>query len=644
MSRRSEMIRDRRIRFFLWGSICVIIVLAYFCFHPWIWRTDSHQTAGSSVILDTTSDFLLVVDYGAFASSPEQFAETSFSLAWLNTLQQEVGPVSLLDAPQFLDVDLSKYRCLILTRSVSRHSTWQPKVRSFLERGGTVVMEMPEGELRALASADGKGGIRQAQNITYLSGLAPEYMEALAGLNLSNMTQIAGSAGPLDESTTWMTIDGVPVVYSKSYALGTVVTVDFNYGMLLTSLQQGRPLDDFKIRNVTGTSSIETMDLAMRESVELPLADILERFLIYGVINESMPVVSFWPFFDGMDGALIVSHREEGLGDAAVWMPQYEATFKATSTLFATYPLAFSDDGLDKLLQIHAELGLLFDLQVDERSRAKDPVGMFKFSPVWRLLNVEEQALGMKAVLPEKTPLLSAQSRDGIWFSHYTHAFRTLSTAGFRADASYRSASDAPGYGFSTGFPFMPIDTNGLMFNILEFPVQFPDMKDAAQLEILTQYLTASEKAHHELISISLEPGAYARDPNAEMFETWQSVYRLASEHRHWITSILNYFRFSRARFSSELKTRVVEMTNNHNKKMQVIRIETLAPEAGMYVSVPKKLSNWNYSDTRRGVQRVREEGVLSDSLQTRPVSLFGYERVLVPLTKGFNAIDVIYE
>ena len=80
MSRRSEMIRDRRIRFFLWGSICVIIVLAYFCFHPWIWRTDSHQTAGSSVILDTTSDFLLVVDYAAFTSAPDQYAETSFKV------------------------------------------------------------------------------------------------------------------------------------------------------------------------------------------------------------------------------------------------------------------------------------------------------------------------------------------------------------------------------------------------------------------------------------------------------------------------------------------------------------------------------------------------------------------------------------
>ena len=638
------MIRDRRIRFFLWGSVCVISILAYFCFHPWIWRTDSHQTTGSSVILDTTSDFLLVVDYGAFESQPEQYAETSFSLAWLNTLQQEIGPVSLLDAPQFLDVDLSRYRFVILTRSASGHGTWLPKIRSFLERGGTVVMEMPKGELRALASADGHGGIRQAQNITYLAGLGSEYMEALAGLNLSNMTQIAGSAGPLDDSTTWMTIDGVPVVYSKSYALGTVITVDFNYGMLLTSLQQGRPLDDFRIRNVAGTSAIETMDLALRESTALPLADILERFLIYGVLNEHMPVVNFWPFFDGMDGALIVSHREEGIGDAALWMPQYEATFKATSTLFATCPLAFTEDGLDGLIQSHAELGLLFDIQADERSRAKEPVGVFRFSPVWRLLNVEEQAQGIKALLPEKTPLLSAQSRDGLWQAHYTYAFRMLASAGFRADASYRSSLESPGYGFATGFPFMPIDTNGLVFNILEFPVLFPEMTDASQAEVLEQYLTASEKAHHEVLSVGFEPGAYARDPKAEAFETWQSVYRLASEHRHWITSILNYFRFSRARFSSELKTRVVEMTNAHNKKMQVIRIETLAPEAGMYVTVPKKLGTWNYSDTRRGAQRVREDGVLSDSLQTRPVSLFGYERVLVPLTKGFNAIDVIYE
>ena len=643
MSRRNQAQKDRRMRLWLWGGIVIFILLIGFCAHPFVWKTEAQFIGGSPISLNATSDFLIVVDTEALESHPKSFREMSFSHGWLNTLQQEIGPVSHVNAQEFQDIELKDYRCVILTRSVSEQESWVPKIRSFLERGGTVIMEMPGVALRSLGSADGKGGIRDAQSLTYATGLDSEYLEALSGLNFSAMTELMGSAGPLENAQTWMTIDGVPVVYSKPYATGHVITVDFDYGMLITALQQGRPLDDFGIRNLRDTSRIETSDLSFDVTQKQPHADMIERFLMYGVLDNIMPVVGFWPFFDGMDGALIVSHRENYAGDASLWMPHYESTFKATSTFFASSPLQLSDEGLDKVHQYNTELGLHVDILPSEASRAREPIGIFVFSPVWRQLNVQEQAESLKEKMGEKRPLLSSQSRGGIWLSHYTRTFGLLSAAGFRADASYRSPYDAPGYAFGTGMPFMPVDTNGLVFNLLEFPVIFPELTTEEDAKMLATFLQNSETSHHQAIGVSFAPSDLVEMPNAEAFLAWKEAYELASKHKHWITSILNYFRFSRARFNAELKTRVSEMQIN-NKRVSVLRLETLAPETGMSVTVPAKLKGKSFTEARRGVQRVREDSVLSDTIQSRQVSLFGFERMIIPISKGFNAIDVIYE
>ncbi len=643
MSVRSRLRHDRLLRITFWSIVLVCLVLAWFCFHPIVWQTEDKLMAGTTITLNAVSDFLIVVDYESFEDSPATFDKMNFSLAWLNTLQQEIGPVSLVDADGFTDVDLNQYRCIILTQSASSHDVWAPKLRSYLERGGVVILEMPEGALRTIASADGKGGMRAAQNVTYTYGLAPEIHAALATIDLSNRTEVVGSAGPLEDSTTYMTIDGVPVMYEKKYATGHVITIDFNYGMLLTSLQQGRPLDNFGIRNLTETPKIETADLAMPDTVslEIPLADALERFLLYEVVNSVMPVVGFWPYFDGMMGAMIVAHHERAIGDLATWMPEYEASFKATSTMFVTSPSQFSDSGLDALHQYRTEIGLAFDLS--ERSRARVPVGPLSFSPIWRRLNLFEQTESLRETLGESTTLLSSQSVDGLWDPNYTRPFRMLAAADFRTDASYRAPLDRSGYAFMTGLPFMPLDINGKIFNILEFPVTHPVIQSDEDVEALQKMLVQSEESYHECLSVTFEPNFFIENPNLDTFRAWKQLYHIATEQNHWVTGIQPFVRFARARSNAEFKAREGSIMIG-NKRTQVLRLETLAPEAGMMVSVPAKNGQKAFVEARRGVHRVREDALLSDVLTTKPVQVFGTERVLVPLAKGFNAIDIIYE
>lgn len=643
MSRRSIAMRDRRVRLWIWLSVIGLGIFVYFCHHPIHIKQEAKISQGVAMALDSTSDYLVVVDDKALNAAPESFMEMSFSYAWVNTFQQEIGPVSVIDAQQFPKAELGGYKIIVLTRSVSERGDWAPMIRSYLERGGNVVLEMPGEKLRALASADGKGGIRKPQTLTYAHGLAPEFHKALSSIKLSEMTQIIGSAGPLDDSQTWMTIDGVPVIYSKNYSAGSVITVDFDYGMLLTSLQQGRPLDDMTIRNMRGTPQIETEDLARLDVPDMPIADILERFFVYGVLGQSVAVTGFWPFFDSMNGAIIVTHDEGGMGDAALWMSQYEATFQAASTLFARVPLQMTEYGVGLTDKTHAELGLSFELDADDDSSAREPLGWFKFSPLWRTYNVDQQMQQLRQWMPTGSQLISSQAKDGAWTAEYTRAFRMIAAAGFRNDASYRAPKDSPGYVFGSGFPFIPLDVNGRVFNLLEYPVVFSSLQTQAQRSFFEAIVTASEERMHEVITVSFSPQFYTRHPDYEIFETWQESYRIASEHKHWITSISNYFRFSRARFTGELRSRSAELKIG-SKTSHLLRIELLAPENGMSVSVPKTLGSRTFSEARRGLQRVKEDVILPEVIQTSAVSVMGYERTIIPLQRGFNAIDVIYE
>ena len=218
-----------------------------------------------------------------------------------------------------------------------------------------------------------------------------------------------------------------------------------------------------------------------------------------------------------------------------------------------------------------------------------------------------------------------------------------IAAAGFRNDASYRAPKDVPGYVFGSGFPFVPLDVNGRIFNILEYPVVFSSLQTQEEREFFEAIVAASSKQTHEVITVSFSPQRYTTHPDYEIFETWQEAYRIASEHKHWITSISNYFRFSRARFTGELRSRSTDLKIG-NKTSHLLRIELLAPENGMSISVPKTLRTRSFSEARRGLQRVKEDVILPEVIQTSAVSVMGYERMIIPLQRGFNAIDVVYE
>ncbi|MDX9724107.1 MAG: hypothetical protein RBU37_25390 [Myxococcota bacterium] len=630
-------------RIVLWSTVLLGVGVAYFDANPILVDAEEELAPGSVLALDAVSDVLLIVDYGSMISNPERFEDVDFSLAWLNTLQQEVGPVAIADAEKVAQLDLSAYRLVVVTRSAASQDAWLPKLKGYVDRGGTLVLEMPQGSVRESFSADGLGERRSPQQITYMAGLLEDLQLALQ--QISPPTEIVGSSGPLDGAETLMTIDGVPVIYRKQLGAGWVISVDFDYGRLLTALQQGMPHEGFRVRSVRGDDQVESIDLAYADALiesSVPLADVLERFLIYGVIDGSSPIIGFWPFFDGMDGALVMTHDERSMGDASIWMAAHEKPFKASSTYFVRVPASMTEDGLGALTNLGIDIGMEWN-RGSESDGAYEGFGLFGVEPVQRAMSLSEQLAGLDGTAANLPSVISVRHRDFLWSRQWEEPFAAMTAAGFRADSSYAAPRGRLAYAFGTGLPFMPLSREGLAFPMLEFPVSLVANGSLTERDELSRALSDSQVRDHQLLSVAFSPAEFADAPSVQWYLNWRDSYRMAAEKNHWITSVRNFYRFSRGRHNSEIRANRSE-TVLSGRSVTLLRVETLALESGMSLCVPRRIGTRTFSEARRGLQRVQGDKTPADKLISRDIMVMGYERVLLPLTKGFNSIDIIFE
>lgn len=651
---------DGAIRLAMWSIVVMAFVTAYFDANPVFVPSEEPISLGVPLTVEAAGDVLLVVDYGKFPAEPENFDDMDFSLAWYNTLQQEIGPVTVVDAAHFTQLNLSKFRIVIITRSAAGNVTWTPKLEGFVNTGNVLVLEMPSGDVRAKFSADGKSGARDPQRITRIEGLSDEYMEVLKEVPLH--TRLIGSTNysRMEDTETLMTIDAIPVVYRRKFGKGWAITFDFDYGMLLTSIQQGRPSDNFRIRNHRGTDDIETSDLTLSESLITsiaPAADILERFVVYGVLDPCYPIVGLWPFYGGkqgaFDGAFIVTHDERGLGDSASWMAEYEKTFEGRSTYFVQTEGAITGPGLTVLTELGVDVGLTWDREQGSYLGAFKAVGFGPIEPMVKGMSLQEQVERLKKRYEgEPLRILSTRTRDHLWDRDWALPFRVMAAANLRADASYAPPPGVVGFPFGTGLPFTPLDQNGLVFNLQEFPSVLVAQGSKEEQDKLQNLLERSQKTDHQALGVSFSPSAFRDNPSASLYVTWRNTYGLALSHNHWITSVSKFLRFNLARQDSTLGSYIVEAKID-KKDVTLLRLATLAKESGMYCVIPEQIGARPFSEARRGLTRIQgsdttrrgvSEELLKEKVPTKEINVMGYKRRLLPLSKGFNAIDVIYQ
>ncbi|AWV90011.1 hypothetical protein [Bradymonas sediminis] len=662
-------------RALLWTFVALVAGGIYLNSFPLVIDANQKIADGVNLTREGEVDILVVIDYEAIRSSGPGFRERDFSAAWINLFEQVVGPVAIATPTTVSLKKITEARVIVLTSSVSDQVPEQmlDQLREHALKGNTIVVERPQGKLRDTFSANGRAGVREAQAFTFARDLEAPYNAQLLDMPLS--TQFVGSTAPRAGATTHLSVDGAPAIYSIPIGQGTAITVDFDFGEQMVAMQQGRPTEGFQVhprsdQPTAGESNApKTSALIMDPKLEnnrVPYADLLERFVLYGVIAKYAPMPTMWPFPNGAAGALIAVHEDRELGDDGGWMLDYETSKNATSTLLSTVDAGLSASKAAVLARKGAELGLSYQkpgtpLELDKR------VGFWGFKPIAQPIGLSDQLSSLRKTLPSNS-IRSVRITDSWWDSEWSKPFEVMAAQNLRIDTSYSPASGA-GYAFGTGFPFLTVNAQGQVLGIREMPVVFPgDTPQSEGIPQLAELIEESAQGHHEAITWSVSPSLFADYPDMQRFERWLAVFELAEKHDHIITSAIQFDGFMRARRASKIKSRIIhdavlpsgntleravaaaraERKGERLEKAEVqtatlLRISVNATQRNITLTVPATLEGKSFISAQKGSGQA-DPNFAATQIETTRVTMVGYPLVQIPLDAGFSTLNIYYK
>jgi hypothetical protein len=499
----------------LWGTLLVVGVLGYFNENPIELESEDATSIGIARRGAAASDIMVVLwpDEIARSADTNRFADVDWSWAWVDLLESEVGAVRLCDPEELSQELLSEVRYLVITYSAMAHPAVAEAthfVEQFVNNGGVVVLSAPTAPLRDAFSADGRGGLRTPRSVTHAAEVDEAVATALTEMPL--FTRYVGSTGPLAEAETLLAMDGAPVIYRVRRAAGTAVTVDFNLGMALVSLQQGRPDGEgFDLEpehpSLGPTVSDLTADPALA-AAEIPYLDVLAFVVVQAMQGRETPLPSLWLFPEGADGVVLLSHDITDDGDRSLWLAQYESAHGASSTFFFGYSAMPGRDSVVQYQQLGADLGVLWDRRDSESAGNRRTIGVGGLRPFYREASLMEQRDALQAAFEPSQLPIGVRSASGLWSSQYAEAFRAMSAANFVYDSSYGvAATQLNGLGVfrhATGRPFAVLDHNGLPLGLYEVPLIADGLATAEQMERLEALLTQSQRDTHQAIGVHM--------------------------------------------------------------------------------------------------------------------------------------------
>lgn len=640
-------------RLTLWFVALTGLAIAYLDSSPL--AVDAEMPAEQPVELEreSESDVIIVLDYAKIRSSGESFSERDFSVAWINLFEQELGPITIATPRSLSENMLDRARVLVLTSSVANDipEVLVDKLRErMLDNRMLVVSERPQGILRERYGANAKVGSQRATGVTYVRDVPEPFNRQLVAMPVS--TEYLGSTAPRKGAETLMSLDGAPVIYAVPVGEGRIVIIDMDLGEQLVSLQQGRPDESFRVKS-SGPIP-HTWELALDESLRtsnVPYADLLERFIVHGVINRYSPFPTFWPFPAGAEGVVIATHSDAALGDGGGWMLRYETERKSTSTLLTTSDSGLTASEAAVIDRLGGGLGLLWRMQHTPHQRLES-FGIGELQPFARPVSLDEQRESLAETATAN--IVSGRVMGHYWTSEWSAAFAALSSQKIRIDSSY-SPGTTSGYAFGTGLPFLALDSSGLPLSIREFPVVVPDQPVGGPT--LQKLLEESQSGHHQAIGVDVTPASFAEFPDLGQFENWVQMFDQAESTNHLVMSARRFDAFSRARRASSIRSRVIRDAQlprarpgpndeDSAKPTEIaatlLRVTLEAKRSGFELTVPERIGGRSFVTARQRVNRVGDE-LVSGELETRQDNYSGFAIRRVPLSAGFNTIDVYY-
>ncbi len=644
LNRRRPQLLAFRVAF--WATLFVIGLLLFLDRRPLVLRAKDAGRGGEPTRIESEGTFAVVVDPGVIAGETRS-GNFERSWAWIDTLRQEVGPVTTLSVDDLRADRLRDFGVVIVTESANRSPRIQSRtteLESFANSGGTLVLELPTATVRETFAADGAGGWRTPAEISAVENAAPSTADRLIEMPL--LTRYIGSTRPMVDSTTLLAMDGTPVVYSRRSGRGRVVVFDFNVAAQVAAMQQGLPGRKMRVHPRRAGDVIRTADLAAAPSLGgtlEPYADTLEAWSVHNAIGFGAPVFYFWPWPDGGKGALISSHDSRHFDGRPLWMSAFEHIQGGRTTTFVSPPARRMklEDVPDE--DQHSQLELLWVLDPRDGNVFRR-YGIFGIHPIVQPLSLTGQLNALKRTLGEDAVVNGVRIWDGRWARRFTEPFRAIDAAGFDYSVTYQPAPNAPqGYTFGTCQPFTPMDTNGLPFSIQEIPVCFanPNTREEAARALEALRLAAEGGWALHLLTSS---DRFHESPSMTTVDVWRAAVQQARDSEMWMGGTNQLVRFWQRRTASALRvtsSRIEHRIDGRGIDEMRFTVEVNATGSGMALTLP---------ETSGGVQllSVTRGGLGGDPARRSEVATverdyYGNHVRLVELERGESTYSIRY-
>jgi len=559
------------------------------------------------------------------------FFERDWSLAWANFLLQEVGSYALSSIKNLGPQSLSQRHFVYLPSSLEEtpSSQHQAYLKSFLENGGTVVVEgagvhsLGFGELRFGSEK------RPLTRITKVGGGAwpSPLVELLLRMPFKTFGWKIDSCPK--EAEVILEMEGAPVLFRQRIGRGEVLALGFDFGLLLVGLQQGIPVKgEYRLRKLFGTQNrvIEPEDLVLKASLldnPVPWADLFERFL-FKVITSGRPAPRWWYFPSGYTGAFISTHDEEaiGLDPRLEAMCETEKSLGVRGNLFVISDPKLHDRWKDNgaLRKWQEGEGPEIGLHWNRFEKPRLKLRRFQFGmheePLEQQKRILERLVG-EPIQTNRTHYLALGTR-------YGEHFESLADHGILFDSTYGPNQGGRGYLFGTAYPYYGLTWQGSLSGVLELPFISQETWGGANLSFLERLITESDENFHQCLVTNFHPHYTVLKEAGR--ETWLGSLRLAKEKNQWMPTLGEFFKFFSERNASPFQSRF----DGRNLEVSVeARGKQGALSFPYHTSGGKRLS------------RLEVDGVLTASQK-----LFNAwsEEVLIPIPQGTHQIRAVYE
>lgn len=452
------------------GMAFFIALIAYVMLNPPMIK--EYRLKPQAIISPSDSigenDFLLVVS-NMNTEKSNAFSKNNWGFFWINILEKELGCFSIIDISKFNKNILKDKKVIIFAKETTKFINDEARVilKEFCEMGGIISIEMPDTSLSELTGIILSAKSEPARNIDWIE---PGLSEGLANyiFSMPLNTNIYSVESKKSDVKSIIKMDGKDAILQRDIKKGKIVIFSFDISLQLISLKQGIPTtDDYRVKRGLNSKvrGVQTSDMVMNKEMRrniIPYADIFERFIIDITLRESnLPV--WWYYPDAFKGASIISFDEDFYGDRLLETVTSLELRSQSRSHFIMSDSKISAEIIKKLIESGDNIGIhwnrfyfhitRFGLHYCKNKSLKGQIN--------QLSAINHQS---------STDKLFCRIHYLRWGNDYTEAFEIMDINEIYMDSSYGPGRDEWGYVFGTGFPFQPLDKNGIPFNLYEFP------------------------------------------------------------------------------------------------------------------------------------------------------------------------------